>query len=554
MGGWQLGQLPAHRKALQTLMPWVRPASTVAGIYEAVPASNISHYPVSVSFNPPFTMMTNLAGTGDLQAAADVSAAITAHGTWQPGIAPYRRPAVVEALVGALSKHTINRNNSPMKASSAKGAEAAAAMAAAPTASAANRAATGGGRSKAAATEETARNVAAAEYGASVPRGVLVDVGAGHGFFSLAAAARGHKVIAFESSPGSLAAFNASIANNGFGQLIQVHKAVLGAIAGSMCLQVAGSVSQNAAANQHLADSDDMSAVTAGRQRQQQTPTGSAASRSERQRSGGTAAAGASSSGAANSGSDGNSGLAANISNSAQPQLLSREAALRWQRGYPHLIDQAARVAADTMSCADAVQRHRLSDVLANNTAVGALRISAHGHEGWIIEGTLDYLRTVNKPEVIYLEFCPSAMRATGYSQPKRLLQQLYELGYLDMAHAGHVCEQRWLNATSMVRYQGAFRPTYGALPHQPTWCKLRPENFQVVIDLAHIEIPENVLFVLRQQWASKNNSNSNVARVGNNTVADSSRSGRSSGSSNAAAYLSNRQEGMQSHLPNRYS
>ena len=53
---------------------------------------------------------------------------------------------------------------------------------------------------------------------------VLLDVGAGLGFHSLAAAARGHKAIAVELSPASLNAFNASIAFNGFGKLITVHQ------------------------------------------------------------------------------------------------------------------------------------------------------------------------------------------------------------------------------------------------------------------------------------------------------------------------------------------
>lgn len=48
------------------------------------------------------------------------------------------------------------------------------------------------------------------------------DVGAGYGFFSLAAAARGHRVHAFELAPASLEAFHASIDYNGFKHLIEV--------------------------------------------------------------------------------------------------------------------------------------------------------------------------------------------------------------------------------------------------------------------------------------------------------------------------------------------
>ncbi len=53
---------------------------------------------------------------------------------------------------------------------------------------------------------------------------VLLDVGAGNGYFSLAAAARGHDVIAFELSNASLASFEASAKYNGFQKAITLHK------------------------------------------------------------------------------------------------------------------------------------------------------------------------------------------------------------------------------------------------------------------------------------------------------------------------------------------
>lgn len=47
------------------------------------------------------------------------------------------------------------------------------------------------------------------------PKALLLDIGAGYGFASLAAAARGHPVLAFEAAK-SAAALSASIAYNGF--------------------------------------------------------------------------------------------------------------------------------------------------------------------------------------------------------------------------------------------------------------------------------------------------------------------------------------------------
>lgn len=51
-----------------------------------------------------------------------------------------------------------------------------------------------------------------------------MDIGAGLGFFSLAAAARGHASHAFELSPKSLASFQASIDYNGFGDKITIYE------------------------------------------------------------------------------------------------------------------------------------------------------------------------------------------------------------------------------------------------------------------------------------------------------------------------------------------
>jgi hypothetical protein len=55
---------------------------------------------------------------------------------------------------------------------------------------------------------------------------VLLDVGAGNGYFSLAAAARGHDVIAFELSNASLASFESSAKYNGFLKAISLHKVI----------------------------------------------------------------------------------------------------------------------------------------------------------------------------------------------------------------------------------------------------------------------------------------------------------------------------------------
>eukprot|EP00878_Enallax_costatus_P019060 GHUV01020097.1.p1 GENE.GHUV01020097.1~~GHUV01020097.1.p1 ORF type:complete len:448 (+),score=171.20 GHUV01020097.1:3027-4370(+) len=343
-------------------------------------------------------MMTDLVGTGDRQAAADVSAAITAHGTWQPAVAPFRRPAVVEALVGALSRHSSSMANSP--------AAAAATAPAAPGSAAPSSSKSTSGSTSTAGQAAAALGSISSSRSRRVHQGVLVDIGAGHGFFSLAAAARGHRVVAFETSAGSLSAFKASIAYNGFGGLIDVQEAVLGAQAGTACLQ------------------------------QRKTQAAAAALSSGKQQSNHSNLAMLNAPGSSSSASSDNP-----IASAQQPQ-------------HSHGTADTAVVGSQDADCAHTVPQLRLSDVLANNTAVAVLRISAHGQEGWILEGALDYLTNDTKPQVIYVEFWPAEMVAAGYSKPTRLIQQLYELGYTDVAHAGRVCDHRWQNVTQVMRSQ----------------------------------------------------------------------------------------------------
>jgi hypothetical protein len=62
-----------------------------------------------------------------------------------------------------------------------------------------------------------------------------VDIGAGVGFFSLAAAARGHRSLAFETSPKHLRALRTSVARNRFQELITVRPVQVGASSPSFC-------------------------------------------------------------------------------------------------------------------------------------------------------------------------------------------------------------------------------------------------------------------------------------------------------------------------------
>jgi hypothetical protein len=92
---------------------------------------------------------------------------------------------------------------------------------------------------------------------------------------------------------------------------------------------------------------------------------------------------------------------------------------------------------------------------------------------------------------------------------------------------------------------QVALSPSAHAM-QQPTWCKLRPENFQLLLDHADATVPENVLFVLghanHQQGDSSegakasNSSTSGVRNKGAGTGSSRGQVGSVSGMQAAAA------------------
>ena len=385
---------------------------------EPVKDSDTQLYPVSINHDPPFTMLTHLAGMGDLQAGGiDSNAVLTSYGTWQPALSPGRKPSVVDALVGSL----------------------------------------------------TAKGGAAGQNGRQEgSQGLFVDVGAGQGFFSLAAAAKGHQVLAFEASPDSLGPFRASIEYNGFQGLINLRNVSLGTEAGVVCLQsqqleaaaaaaageasagrevMAGDLSSNGGSSSDSGDGDEGEGNGVA--------TGAAAAGGVQALPGLLSVAGA-------------SGMQPTMAVAPPEELAAwqkqREAQLRVRRGYAHVADGVRDVAA--AGCKQRGERWTLAAALkGQSTKVHALRIAAHGHEGWVLEGAMPFFKRMGPPDVLYLEFSPAAMKAAGYKEPQKVLQLLHELGYKDGAHSGHACDRRWMNVTralrSQVRGSGAW---YGAV------------------------------------------------------------------------------------------
>lgn len=115
-------------------------------------------YPVSVNFNPAFTLMVYPASHGPFIASADVSLLLTLRGQWQAGNPEPEGPRVVDLIVECFEDLDGNKT--------------------------------------------------------------FVDLGAGLGFFSLAVASRYHPVIAFEEPGLGANAFKSSVMKNNFSQFV----------------------------------------------------------------------------------------------------------------------------------------------------------------------------------------------------------------------------------------------------------------------------------------------------------------------------------------------
>lgn len=124
-------------------------------------------FPVSFPWYPKFVIMVHLKGQGERIGDNDFGSVIFNWGNLQGGVAEAQYPTVVDVLVGC-HRPDVDK--------------------------------------------------------------VFVDIAAGLGYFSLAAAAYGHRTIAFETLPKNLDAFMESIEYNQFGSVINIHKVELGTL------------------------------------------------------------------------------------------------------------------------------------------------------------------------------------------------------------------------------------------------------------------------------------------------------------------------------------
>jgi hypothetical protein len=137
------------------------------------------------------------------------------------------------------------------------------------------------------------------------------------------------------------------------------------------------------------------------------------------------------------------------------------------------------------------------AEALPPGERVGALRVSANGWEGFVLEGFLPLLRAA-PPPLVAVEWAPAAMAAAGYADPPAMLRLLASLGYSEASHSGLLCDERWYAATYGVRRRGGPPPEARAALAQPTWCRLEEADWPLLLARASREYPETLLFVHR--------------------------------------------------------
>ena len=324
--------------------------------------------PVSCPSDPPFDILTHAAGIGEWHAGSDVSAALKSFGAWQPSVQPLRSPSLTDVIVGSLSYKSARKG-----------------------------------------------------------RKLLVDIGAGYGVVSLGAAARGHKVRAYEVGSRSFEAFKESIKWNAFQSLIRLEDQPFGReedAGQGVCIRPKGNVS------------------------------------------------------------------------------ISSDAYRQQQRGYGRPEDH--QIPQD--ECLVSKTRTSGARVFEKESHIDALKISAEGWGGYVLEGFMPFLKQREKrPPVVSLEWNPAMMRSAGYMDPIGVLKKMDSLGYQNISHSGYICDERWSALTYNVRKRGSITTNLATNLKRPTWCRLHQEDFALLLKIG--ELAKSVETILFLDMGSSNSS-----------------------------------------------
>ena len=414
-------------------------------------------YPVSAAFDPPFDMLTHLSGSNASGGNVDVvGASLTKWGEWQ---------------AGAIRAEGANLRG-------------------------------GAGR------------VVIVQWGWRV----LLDVGAGLGFFSLAAAARGFPVIAYEWNGGA-ELLEASVAHNGWragGRPSRSHRRPRRGVLprdrerGDGGEEDAGGPEGPGARARGVDIDHELLGVSdAALERTRERLAEAAATRVDTTADAGVDGYARDDEGERDDG----------VRRRRFRSLLRSDPAKRRARGSRplpsvrvptprvpvHLTRESILHGGDSPFPCEIAHEARISSVddelgvgqkgVEPRVTVAAMRIGfGDGWERHVLEGARRLLTTA-PPPVVLIELSP---RLNPGPMDERLathaaLDWLWSLGYTDVAHSGEICEERWRNVTRHADTRGG---GVGGADHalkQPTWCHASRADLPALAYGAGTE-PESVL------------------------------------------------------------
>ena len=425
-----VGDLAQHRAARAATDKWY-----------AMPSVNPHQgYPVSTNFDPPFDVLTHLLGTWRTRSDTGVTvnerdvehasteaagASLTKWGRYQPSgerDVSRRDPQTADALVGSL---------------------------------------------------ETLRGSVDAKFH-------LVDVNAGLGYVSLAAASRGFSVLALSAENDARALFAGAAKHNGFAKLIEIRGLRIGGRGEGFCRALV------AAERTRDRDRGDQ-AISGATQVTIETLRVARINRED------------------GAGSSQTAGFA--------ETRLPFACALAASLGIVALDDLILVGDEDTSS----------------GNKIGALRVASNGWELHVIRGAARLL-TENPPNVLVLELAPFRLRladffasdddddaagATGgdelllskneLARRKELVGQevtatmkwLWGLGYTEVAHAGEACDER-----RRISEKNEKPKLERETDEKQTWCAFSLRDVASLCSLPHAEHPETVMLRHRGEVA----------------------------------------------------
>ena len=366
-------------------------------------------YPVSAAWEPPFDVLTPLLGSDastSTRSTLESGAAVTARGRWQAGVWDPREPTSADALVGSLAAHDSNA--------------------------------------------------------------VLVDVGAGIWFFSLAAAARGRRALAFESAAAAASLVAASIAHNDFGHLVRLDETRVGGKGEAYCEALLKRAKR--AAKKKGTDA---------------TPATTATEEALR-----LAAAARRTATATEADTEADTGTGTGTGTET--------------RRFPFPATN------DAFRCELAVEAGTkpLDDLIPRDVDVAAMRVASDGWETHVLEGARRLLAE-RPPPIVLLELTPRRTRGASrdaLADARATLEWMFSLGYDDVAHSGAACDERWENMTNFVNNRGGLGMETAETMKQPTWCHVSRADIPAIVERADEDKPESILFHHKREAERRKN------------------------------------------------